>query len=686
MFNKIKIGFFITIFGIIIFFLNYNLKISANVENFNKYNALISETTFEDDFKDDCIIVTLKHQYFKWNQRINACYFETEKLITLSHAIELGYSEFSFNNINFKNKIIIESLDNLSAIQDFKNIEKIEEYIPIISLKFKEHSKKNILIAIKEVQKLEFVLSAEPSFNYDIVSTSSPNDSFYSLQWGLQEEKGIQIESAWELLSNENQIPLKIGIFEENIQKDHPDLKIIEGNFSPQDTSDTVHGTSVAGVIGAISNNKKGIAGIAQVEIALLNALTFEQSITWAINNNIKIINASFYYGTATNPAPASLSHINAIKNFKNNGGIIIASAGNEGINIDESLRFPGGYSDTSKFPDINNVLCVGAINKEGNRCGFSNYGNQTVQIFAPGHLIYSTMPNSSYGYQSGTSIAAPHVTGVVALLLSNFPNLTPLQLKQVILDSAENITISNANQSTQKVKKLNAYKAVMYSLRTYEIDSYRLGQEEINISKVIDSQSSNYLENNILVNLLRNGNEYGFVIESDYPIKVQLLDKEFNEVNIDLEILNNNCKLCFNPSLPDDNYILKVSYLNNDKSGKVKIKIHCHSYNDHYCEICKNYTSIHDFHSPYNWINYTQHKATCGCGTRALQGHAVRKGTSICILCGGSADVGFVDIYTLALNKQYITINGSYILPNGVIILENEDIEAYINGTLMYC
>lgn len=118
----------------------------------------------------------------------------------------------------------------------------------------------------------------------------------------------------------------------------------------------------------------------------------------------------------------------------------------------------------------------------------------------------------------------------------------------------------------------------------------------------------------------------------------------------------------------------------------------HIHNYNDHYCTICNNYTTSHDYHEPYTWVDYTQHKATCGCKAIINQGHAVAsnafangKKYAPCLICGGLAERGFVQLNALSTEVQYVTDNGSYILPNGVIVLEDEDIELYLNGTLEF-
>ena len=111
------------------------------------------------------------------------------------------------------------------------------------------------------------------------------------------------------------------------------------------------------------------------------------------------------------------------------------------------------------------------------------------------------------------------------------------------------------------------------------------------------------------------------------------------------------------------------------------------HNFIDHNCE-CGYYTENHDYHAPYLWFSYTHHFASCGCGTTREEGHVVKKSLiggsnrfSTCILCGGKAEIGFIQFNSL--KKLNTSKNGSYISSNGVIVLADEDIEAYLSGEL---
>ena len=116
------------------------------------------------------------------------------------------------------------------------------------------------------------------------------------------------------------------------------------------------------------------------------------------------------------------------------------------------------------------------------------------------------------------------------------------------------------------------------------------------------------------------------------------------------------------------------------------------HVYDQHYCIYCNAYTTTHDYDGNYEWVSYTMHSVECCCGEVTTQGHAVASGSyntgqrfATCLLCGGLAEMGFVQLTINSSAVTNVTINGSFILPNGVIVLEDEDLEAYLNGTLVF-
>ena len=218
------------------------------------------------------------------------------------------------------------------------------------------------------------------------------------------------------------------------------------GNGNPQSREEgESHGTHVAGIIAAERDNGKGVNGVAN-NVALMsiravpNGDEYDKDIAlairYAVDNGAKVINASF--GKSYSPNAEWV--YDALKYAATKDVLFVHAAGNDGANLDDPSKpnFPNDQVDNSaEFSD--NVLTVGALSpKYGPEmvAQFSNYGDINVDVFAPGGEIYSTMPNNKYDYNSGTSMAAPAVAGVAALIRSHYPKLSASQVKQIIMRS----------------------------------------------------------------------------------------------------------------------------------------------------------------------------------------------------------------------------------------------------------
>jgi cell wall-associated protease len=206
---------------------------------------------------------------------------------------------------------------------------------------------------------------------------------------------------------------------------------------------DARHGTHVAGIIAGERNNDIGVNGVANnVKIMVVRAVPdgdeydkdIANAIRYATDNGAKVLNTSFGKYYSTHPEWV----VDAIKYAESKDVLIVNAAGNEGLNLDENIVYPNDQIKTSpEFAD--NVLTVGALNyKYGGElvANFSNYGKTNVDVFAPGVKIWSTVQQDQYEYLQGTSMAAPAVAGVAAVIRSMYPNLTAQQVKQVIMES----------------------------------------------------------------------------------------------------------------------------------------------------------------------------------------------------------------------------------------------------------
>ncbi len=218
------------------------------------------------------------------------------------------------------------------------------------------------------------------------------------------------------------------------------------GNVKPVKKSES-HGTHVAGIIAAERNNGLGANGVANnVEIMAIRAVPngdeydkdVALAIRYAVDNGAKVINGSF--GKSFSPHSDWVR--DAITYASDNDVVIVHAAGNDSNNVDIEPNFP---DDNVNYVEVSNTyIRVGSLtNRYGSKMvsGFSNYGKNNVDIFAPGSEIYSTTPENEYDTKGGTSMAAPGVAGVAALVRSYYPNLTAAQVKQVILDSGLSLT-----------------------------------------------------------------------------------------------------------------------------------------------------------------------------------------------------------------------------------------------------
>lgn len=201
------------------------------------------------------------------------------------------------------------------------------------------------------------------------------------------------------------------------------------------------HGTHVTGIIATIIYKSKELDNEA-IKIMPIRTIPdgdeydkdVALAIRYAVNNGAKVINMSF--GKAYS-AHASWVY-EAIEYAKKHDVLLIMGAGNDSSNIDNTTRYPNDNTN-SDFEFTNNLITVGAITHNFNNdlvSEFSNYGKKNVDVFAPGSKIYSAVPNNEYRFQNGTSMAAPMVSGVAALIRSYYPTLTAGQVKQIILDS----------------------------------------------------------------------------------------------------------------------------------------------------------------------------------------------------------------------------------------------------------
>jgi cell wall-associated protease len=255
------------------------------------------------------------------------------------------------------------------------------------------------------------------------------------------------------------------------------------GNGNPKNrVDDESHGTHVAGIIAAERNNGKGVNGVANnVAIMSIRAVPngdeydkdIARGIRYAVDNGARVINGSF----GKSFSPKSEWVYEAIKYAAEKNVLFVHAAGNDGANLDDPTNGNYPNDQVNNGPEIaDNVITVGALNpKYGSElvASYSNYGKVNVDVFAPGTDIYSTFPNNEYEYSPGTSMAAPAVAGVAALVMSQYPSLTAAQVKNILLQSGlpikakvilggDNAKSASLDQISTSGKIVNAYNALV--------------------------------------------------------------------------------------------------------------------------------------------------------------------------------------------------------------------------------
>lgn len=301
------------------------------------------------------------------------------------------------------------------------------------------------------------VKRAEP--NYQVFAFAA-NDFFYQFQWGINNSNGdvdVDGPEAWEV--TEGSPNVVVAVLDTGVWLKHLDLStnlwtnpnekagngvdddgngyvddvqgwnFVANNNSPNDGM--FHGTHCAGIIGALRNNGHGIIGVAPrttiLPIQVLDSrgsgdtANVMKAIRYVVDLkrrgvNVQVINASMGGGEFQK------SFQDVLQEADEAGVLFVAAAGNESNDNDDKPTYPAGYQ-------VPNVLSVAAVDSSGKLASFSNFGARSVHVAAPGVGIWSTFPFSFYLPFDGTSMAAPYVAGVAALVYSQSPGSSPSQV-----------------------------------------------------------------------------------------------------------------------------------------------------------------------------------------------------------------------------------------------------------------
>lgn len=417
----------------------------ANDEIKNNNTEFISEQPPEAEFAVDKIIVKYKE----------------------------GTSDETISMVNSKNGIVsAEKIikNNPNAVEN-ENAEIFKKHgldrIYILKISKGNDAEEQV----KRFNKESSVEYAELDYKVDIDSII-PDDEYFSSLWGIHNtvqtggtpDADIDAPEAWSTTTGSSDVV--VAVIDTGVDYNHEDLSAnmwtndaelngIAGNdddgngytddiygydfinIDSDPYDDHGHGTHCSGTIAGVGNNGIGVAGVSwNAKVMALKFLGLSGGYT---SDAVLAINYAVYNGAdVMSNSWGGGGYSEALKDAiiaANDAGVLfIASSGNSGMNTDSYPHYPSSY-------DIPNVISVAATDSNDNLAYFSNYGATTVELGAPGVNTYSTMPGNSYDYKSGTSMAAPHVSGAVALIMAQYPTLTKDEIKMRLLVGVDEIS-----------------------------------------------------------------------------------------------------------------------------------------------------------------------------------------------------------------------------------------------------
>ncbi len=341
--------------------------------------------------------------------------------------------------------------------------------------------------AIASLQSDPNVLYVEP--DYVVTTNAIPDDTRFAFQYALDNtgqtggtpDADIDAPEAWDIETGKRVV---IAVIDTGVDYSHEDLSgniwvntgEVPGNGidddgngfvddvrgwdfrdndnDPMDEND--HGTHVAGIIAAMGNNRVGIAGVNwSAQIMPLKFMDAQgrgttsdaiRALDYAVRMGARVSSNSWGGGGFSRALFDAISAVSASRH------IFVAAAGNDGTNNDVTPHYPSGF-------DLNNIVSVAATGENDQLASFSNFGSTSVDLGAPGVSILSTLPGNRYRNLSGTSMAAPFVSGVVSLILARNDSLAVADVKAAILDNVD--AVPALQGITTSGGRLNAFKAL---------------------------------------------------------------------------------------------------------------------------------------------------------------------------------------------------------------------------------
>lgn len=428
-----------------------------------------------------------------------------------------------------------------------------------------------------------------------------------------------------------------------------------------------MHGTYVAYLIGGVANNNSHSAGVArEADIASLKIthgglgvtedpyLRVSNAIQHCSQNGIDLINYSGHFTTDYDPTDTNFS--NAMGDFD---GLFVVAAGNSSTNYNLETSYPASHN-------LSNMIIVGCSDENDCLWEHSSYGDQVVDLFAPGTDIYLNQIDDDYTVRSGTSLSAPLVTGTLALMKTVNPLLPYSTLKGILLESCrECVNLYNLCSSHGV---LDAYECLKRVIPVY--NPVNGVMENLNEMPANGGFQWYRYYGSGVVRIETVGNLNTSIAVSSIPQSENITTEVSGSNNI------NNASLIYDLGSGSEIYIrIKNNSSFTDDYGLKISQIHGNN--------------LHSYNHRYVWENLQKHKSYCECGASKLSNHvingginplAIGPGLSTCSLCGGETYFGFVTNNGNNLRKIGYS---SYIDDYNNIILGEYDLISYFRGLL---
>lgn len=369
-----------------------------------------------------------------------------------TNAPSIGTSNYFY--IKLKNNNDFSTLQQVASQKNVQIVKQVPNMPLWYILSLKKNTIGNSLDLTNYFYETGLFADVDPAFMFNFRNNCT-NDTNFGNLWGLNNSASPNIDinacQAWNISQGSG---IKVAVVDTGIDLVHNDLLSniyplsydcqtqTSPSFLRPQNSWYYHGTHVAGTIGAVKDNNLQVVGVAPqsklMSISHSLGLTpnisaeLASGISWAYQNDADVINNSWGdpdpNGGNFGSAILENAIINAMILGRNNKGtVVVFATGNE----NGALRYPASV--------IPNVIAVGSITSNGSRSSFSNYG-LLLDVVAPGSNIFSTLPNNQIGPDNGTSMASPHVTGLVALIISANPCLTGQQVRDIIEQTSQKV------------------------------------------------------------------------------------------------------------------------------------------------------------------------------------------------------------------------------------------------------